>query len=157
MNLPEDTPNAFRLFLTWIYKGNLGTPVEIRDPESVLPLLELFILADKIGCLPLKKRTYEYLRENITITCIDPWIIKCVYSGTQTFSPLRAVLCKRIAAWVATRTKRDNYVYSWCLPLFQDWPEFAADLMQFGSPLVPSLNYKKACRYQAEESWVITE
>jgi BTB/POZ domain len=155
IKFPDDSPGAIRLFVTWLYTRHLAVEGSLQNPQSAQPYIELYVFADKICCTPLRKRTYEVLESNLVISSLNEYNISHAYERTRTCSPLRAVICKRIAAWISTRRKKDNLLQDWFEPLFEEYPVFAVDLMHFLSAIPPSLDYDMGRHREHRGSWNI--
>jgi hypothetical protein len=91
-------PNAFELFVNWLYRGTLidlqkGTTAaqEVTAKSQVLRLVDLYLMAWNWDVYGLMNLIVDRMRARKT--CNDGWfpqdLIKKIYDGTNTEDPLR--------------------------------------------------------------------
>ena len=60
MDIPEDSPGAFSLYVDWVYRGRIPT----RNTEAHLRhLYEIYFLSDKLCLTNLKDKTMDSIQD----------------------------------------------------------------------------------------------
>ncbi|KAI9684970.1 MAG: hypothetical protein M1820_010862 [Bogoriella megaspora] len=94
IELPEDDPNIFALFVQWMFTGEYNK-TDSSGPlfPCVILAVDVYILADKLDVPPLKDRAIDHIE---LICSKAPWfsltyhsIIDKIYGNTPEGSPLR--------------------------------------------------------------------
>ncbi|KAJ8064279.1 hypothetical protein OCU04_006625 [Sclerotinia nivalis] len=87
--LPEDSPSAFRLLVSWIYTDRIAT--ETPSANYYEELTELFFLSEKYQVITLMDRSIDGIIGHFkTSNCIwSPDTVKLAYENTHAKSKLR--------------------------------------------------------------------
>lgn len=119
MELPEDHPGGFAIFVDWIYTNQLNCD-ECNEPSTSafkhptapydLDLLALWVFVDKISLNQLAEEVYEKL-DNCSGELINLSTdgIRFVYKNTAETSRLRGFLVDVIVRRYFTGTLREGY------------------------------------------------
>ena len=88
VNLPDDDPTAFEVFMKWLYSGGSWTD----DPDEERNAVELarrWILGDKLGCPLFCEHTMDRLIHLHRLTfCISPTFVDIVFNNSHVGSRL---------------------------------------------------------------------
>jgi hypothetical protein len=98
MHLPEDDPNAFALFVDWIYRSKIPAR---KEPEDQATLYNLYIFAEKVCLDGLANATMDQIRRLVdsleTLFDQHSALICKVYTETSHGSPLQKFCSHRMA------------------------------------------------------------
>ena len=96
ISLPDDDVQIFKIYQTWLNKGELR--YNFDDEEWWLRLAKLWIFADKIRSIRLKNKTidafFDIINDNEEITFADTKTVHFVYENTAWDSPLRRIFVR---------------------------------------------------------------
>ena len=133
LDLPEDSPRAFELFVKWLYQGVLDDASALTEPERkwdhAFACQQLHALAERLGLRAVKNAAIDQFRRacNEAGLVPGPEEMAPVYANTLPGSPFRT-LVSRIAARqiMDPDTQRDATTYKAC---FEASADFAVDLV----------------------------
>jgi hypothetical protein len=102
MHLPEDDPNAFTLFIDWIYRSKIPERKNWKDQAT---LYNLYVFAEKLCLSDLANATMDEIQKllNFLNPDLDPdfdrnsAFARKVYSETSSGSPLRKYCVQLLA------------------------------------------------------------
>jgi len=113
--LPDDSPETFARFLTWIYRGKIEHTSEHTAPGpkgSTYQLIDLFLFAEKYLIIELMDSTIDlliHIQKEHDLFCSED-DIRHGYEGSHAYSKLRVYLV-RTFAWVVHHC--DLYCITW--------------------------------------------
>ena len=141
VELPEEEPYLFRMFIQWLYTGDFHTGSEIE--ENLLDHCKLYALADKYQVLRLKNHVIDKIigdkRGNLLY---DPpeEAIRFVYLRTANSSKLRLLICAILLTDLDDASSPSDWFLDSTRTLAHDFPDLYFDLF--------SMNFAKI--YSAE-------
>ena len=111
--LPEDDPNAFEVFIGWLYRGTVNTTPSPERFISVL-LTKLFFFAEKYGIVPLMDNAMDLIVDNQRGRSVSflPSHYKWVYEKTRQASKIRLYVAHTCAYLILT-TNTDSTSGLW--------------------------------------------
>jgi hypothetical protein len=169
MHLPEDDPNAFALFIDWIYRSKVPA---MHNREDQVTLYNLYIFAEKLCLDDLANATMDQIQKLLGI--LDPSfdqstaLIRKVYTETSSQSPLRKFCAHFMSVELYLEDERSSVMFSkeilrkaWLVfkdnaDLFEDfWSHtqkiLTQKILDKGAPPDPSLpedfEYYKRCDF----------
>jgi hypothetical protein len=92
---PEDVPEAFDLFVRWLYTSELDNADSITD-EKLLNYAHLYVLADKVCLGQLQNAAIDRNISWAGISFFSPSFIKSVYEMTPQDSVMRALMVDEV-------------------------------------------------------------
>jgi BTB/POZ domain len=106
MYLPEDEPDAFDLFIRWLYNSRLDckafcvegkSSAEIHAPRWALmsTLISLYILTDKVCLEELKNTVMDNFKDIAKTHKFSPFAIIRIYAKGPSGSPLRRLAARK--------------------------------------------------------------
>lgn len=119
VTMPEDNPDAFRLFVQWLYIGD----IMIDDADE---WLEAWVLGDKIGNIAFRNCAMSKLVNDHEHYCIDSTIVATVYRKSALGSKLRKWALDQVlfdSSKGGLRVDADDWV-----SVVETEPEFVADV-----------------------------
>lgn len=132
VDLPEEDPSAFRVFVKWLYQGRIDDVSTLKADQKwnyAFACQNLYILCEKIGMHELKNQAIDQFRKGCYETRLVPGgdEIRPIYNRTAANSPFRK-LVSRIAARqiMDPDSRRDASMYLEC---FKAAPNFAVDVL----------------------------
>jgi hypothetical protein len=133
VNLPEDDPETFKIYVHLLYTGDLATdPVsKLGDNTSggkLLGLAKLYVLAEKLQDIDAKNEalTALMLTARTLNTLLNESAVQTIYDGTPTESLARKAIVNMFAVWVGRLDPGHGFVST-----VQNYPaEFTVDLLR---------------------------
>lgn len=129
MDLPENDPDVFELFLQWVYEKTCQLPAGDINEEidkRYMQLAQLYVLADQLLVIELKNYVIDLYFEITTQTdrLPRPAVVFYVYENSMKGSPLRKLLvqsysCMLDLGWYKNKSNAE---------ILSENPEFASDL-----------------------------
>ncbi|KUJ17041.1 uncharacterized protein LY89DRAFT_718733 [Mollisia scopiformis] len=155
-SLPEDNIDAFKVYVTWLYRNI----IEVPKKAPIAPvLIRLFAFAEKYCLEELVDNTMDYLVGHLHDKNAIPWLDLMVssYASTHTKSKLR-ILMSRINLYVALRytdAKWEAFNTDTVIPFLIRCPDLTTDMFR----LIKGSSGKKAvdprsfsCEYHQHSS-----
>lgn len=117
MTMPEDSPRAFRLFVQWLYVGD----IMVNDIDD---WLEAWVLGDKLGNIAFRDCAMTKLINGHTYSAIQPETVSTAYRKSVSGSNIRK--------WALAQLlfdSRSGYIpVSGWIPLVETENEIAVDI-----------------------------
>ncbi|KAI9640785.1 hypothetical protein NHQ30_010625 [Ciborinia camelliae] len=92
IDMPEDDPKVFELFVHWLYRGTIAE-VKSRESEDIITLFDLYIFAEKLCINELANKTMDALqnmgKESDQLIGISVDLAAKICGNTSLTSPLR--------------------------------------------------------------------
>jgi hypothetical protein len=121
MELPDEDPGGFELFVHWLYEGSIPTTIENRSSaeKQVSKLIELHIFALKIGHTILMNLSMNSIQDvlnkhDLTLTAEQ---IDGIYSKTEASSLLRqfcaATILHKTTSYDGFEEEGNEEIESW--------------------------------------------
>ncbi|KAL8998303.1 MAG: hypothetical protein Q9169_002617 [Polycauliona sp. 2 TL-2023] len=104
VDLPEDSPDAFRFFLHWLFTWMVCRPgeypkmISLEATSSVY--LQAWVLGDKLGCPRFQDFALAHLHGTSTRIPVTPGVLESIYDMTPAGSKLRQYMTYVIVGWV---------------------------------------------------------
>ncbi len=100
VNLPNDSPAVFEVLVQWLYTQRIAAAIYHNHETTMVMLVRLYVLADKLGILELKNMSIDAFVEDGETRYVLPKepIIQEVWKTTMPGSPLRQV-CVDLWSW----------------------------------------------------------
>ena len=159
IKLPENKPDAFALFIQWLYVGEIATSICPADHDDdndddhlccSLIIIQAWILGDKLGCSIFKDLAMLRL-----ISLFDHWVIdantvRTAYQGSAHGSQLRKFLLDQVR--YETWDKR-------LLSSTDEWLSLARDCVDFGEDFMKAIltNGKDIVKNPSEQKEIYLE
>ncbi|MCJ1244935.1 hypothetical protein MMC30_002136 [Trapelia coarctata] len=143
IDLPEIDPNAFSLFVKWLYTGSVpAIPYQEKwgaasfDGQIVMGIVDseinyhkLYYMAEKFCIYALTDTSVDCIREfhDATRTSVHPKLVLTGYQNTRHGSPLRTYLCRCVAFSLQAYTDIPRQLGS----VIKDEPDIMADVLNY--------------------------
>lgn len=97
--LPDDDPSSFNLLVGWLYSRTLSFPVKEAE---IGPLLDLYLLAEKLGMSALESDCVDTVRAFYHANETYPELrrVQYVYANTGDDNPLREMMVGSVARYL---------------------------------------------------------
>ncbi|KAI9760445.1 MAG: secretory subunit [Chaenotheca gracillima] len=155
IHLPEDNEYAFKLFVLWLYKGNIEEPADTTKLEMwnhAWSFFELYVLADKLMIAELKNLAIDLFRHTCLRSHQGPGAIhmKAIYQRTMRGSPFRRLVVQSAARSFMSPDATTG-ASKWSTVMAAD-PDFAVDFAdhireQMGRKVLPYAFKKNDCLF----------
>lgn len=129
ITLPEDEPETFAVYQTWLYEGCIqavGVADADRADDEYQLLVKAYMLGDKMMDTTFKDALVDSIIDKLIVSGrFDLNLIDLIYGNTPATSPLRRLL-RDIYGWAGQR--------SWLDSIDSDEPlqaEFMKELLQY--------------------------
>lgn len=98
--LPEEDDEPFKLFVGWLYSGNVPVPEEEKDLAN---LFDLYLMGEKWAIADLVRDVLDTVRKWYRMTDTYPGLrrVQYIYANTDTESPMRQLLVNSVARMLA--------------------------------------------------------
>ncbi|KAH6671064.1 hypothetical protein B0J14DRAFT_564749 [Halenospora varia] len=101
MHLPEEDPDAFSLFVDWIYRSNVPTSND-NARLHLRNLLGLYVLADKMSLSTLKDKVIDVVQETCSSNHLLDFIVEESFVAKAiSILPLESQMYDFISWWLA--------------------------------------------------------
>ncbi|KAF2837360.1 hypothetical protein M501DRAFT_919559, partial [Patellaria atrata CBS 101060] len=132
LDLPDDDPAGFELFVKWLYQGKIDDVSQIpeeRKYDYAVACHKLYLLCDRFELPQLKNVAMDQYRKGLSEARLVPDAeeINDIYNKSPSGSPFRKLMTKIAARQIMDPdTERDAEYYR---PCFESSPSFAVDLV----------------------------
>lgn len=92
VSLPEDNPEAFKIFVSWLYTGRMivkGCDMELMPYETINAAVELWILGDKLMAPKFANAAMECCMVYYAVNLLESENADFIYKNCQEHSELR--------------------------------------------------------------------
>lgn len=132
LELPEDDPRGFELFVKWLYQGQLDDVSDLNDNdkyEYAVACHKLYLLSSKFSMPHLSNLAIDAYRQNLNAAHLVPDAdeINDIYRSSPPGSPFRRLMTK-IAARQIMDPEIDKDAESY-RAAFENNPDFAVEMV----------------------------
>ena len=134
LELPDDDPRGFELFVKWLYQGHLGTTDTMPDDETkydyAVACHKLHLLASKFSMRALANRAMDAYRAALHETMLVPDAMEIdeIYRSSPPGSSFRTLMVRIAARQIMDpmSNRRNAEDYRRC---FKESPDFAVEMV----------------------------
>lgn len=133
LELPDQDPSGFELFLKWLYQGKLDDVGDIsgqdQQYEHAVNCHRLYLVCERLGLEQLKNIAMDQYRKGLNLSELvpDPKEINEIYRQSLPDSPWRRLMIQIAARQIMDpQSDRDVSTYREC---FEKCPDFAIELV----------------------------
>lgn len=132
LELPDDDPKGFELFVKWLYQGQLDDVSELSDEEKYdysVACHKLYLLCERFDLAVLKNIAMDQYRRGLLEAQLVPDAeeINDIYRQSPSGSPFRKLMTQIAARQIMDPDNdKDAETYRVC---FENNPDFAVDMV----------------------------